>query len=571
MISSTFPRPEDVDHPEGDVIRRQVEFYFSDENLPTDLYLLQCCNGRENVPVSISRICGFKKMRPYKPRTLVVAALRKSAFLEVSADGKTIKRKIPLQGRCLLDPDFVEDDKIANDRRVRKPTVYPVPQLPQKMTEYPQGTSKNMLKPTGFEVNYVEPPVKPEEAAEEEAMYHPDKDFIDRMELAMQRFKQKRRMHEMYAHVFNKLMRFGGVESSPRMYQGISHQEMREMDAEQIALALATHTIPFDRGNEMYWVVDFDGLARAFLSSWYPANYGYAPHAIKNACQVPRSFYNYLRYHNVCPEYDAQLVAALKTCDIAEKELPKVHAAGLALPGNFNKSASAIVGGAHAGMYVGDRSWAEEVKKEGVKIDEIGVRNEEARIKFMTGVAIMGSDEQCALLETQKFKILERTIAALEVTDIEFPTEASKSIYEEQSEMVAHKLSQLEPLGKLTCKTWHVDDCDEWDLPRKQYPEGKPQRATAARVYEFWVEESVLKECFFSMKMDATILTLQGGITILDEVHEAMCSFYTWLPNELWMQRKPKEVKWLKKGLPGGDDDEDGAEQQQGGNEFDDE
>ena len=111
----------------------QVEFYFSDENLPTDLHLLQQCGGGENIPVSISRICGFKKMRFYKPKSLVIAALRKSAFLEVSADGKTIKRKVALQAKTLLDEDFckVEDD-IAFDPRTRKPAVYPVPLQPQQ-------------------------------------------------------------------------------------------------------------------------------------------------------------------------------------------------------------------------------------------------------------------------------------------------------------------------------------------------------------------------------------------------------------------------------------------------------
>jgi hypothetical protein len=271
-----------VDHPEGAAIRRQVsllcelqcghthecqvEFYFSDENLPTDLHLLQCCGGQKNDPVSISRICGFKKMRSYKPRSLVVEALRRSAFLEVSVDGKTIKRKIPLQGKCLLDEDFLdEDNDIAYDSRTRKAVVHPIPQLPQKKAEYPQGMSKNMMKPTGFESSYIEPPMKTEEAVEEQAMYDPDKPFIERIEMAIQRFKQKRRMHEMYSIVFNKLMRFGGVESGPRMYQGMSKQAMTEMDAEEIARALATHNVPWDRADEQKWVVDFDGIAMAFL------------------------------------------------------------------------------------------------------------------------------------------------------------------------------------------------------------------------------------------------------------------------------------------------------------------
>ena len=243
----------------------KVEFYFSEENLPTDSHLLQCCGGRENLPVSISRICGFKKMRSYKPRSLVIAALRKSPFLEVSADGKTIKRKIPLQGKCVLDPDFLDDDEIAYDPRTRKPAMSPVPTIPHSKAQHPPGTSKNMLKPTGFEKTYIEPPQTPQEAVEEEALYDPDKPFVERIEIAIQRFKQKRRMHQMYALVFDKLMRFGGVESGPRMYQGLSKQEMADMDAEELARALATHNVPWDRSDGKQWIVDFVGVGKAFL------------------------------------------------------------------------------------------------------------------------------------------------------------------------------------------------------------------------------------------------------------------------------------------------------------------
>jgi hypothetical protein len=243
----------------------KVEFYFSEENLPTDLHLLKCCGGRENLPVSISLINGFKKMRGFKPKKLVVAALRKSAFLEVSSDGKTVKRKIALQGKCVLDPDYFDDSEIAYDPRARKPAVYPVPLIPQKKAEYPNGITKNMLKPTGFEKTYIEPPQTPQEAVEEEALYDPDKPFVERIELAIQRFKQKRRMHTMYAAVFNKLMRFGGVDSTPRMFQGASQQELKEMDAEQVARALANHTVPWDRADEKQWVVDFVGVGKAFL------------------------------------------------------------------------------------------------------------------------------------------------------------------------------------------------------------------------------------------------------------------------------------------------------------------
>jgi hypothetical protein len=245
--------------------------------------------------------------------------------------------------------------------------------------------------------------------------------------------------------------------------------------------------------------------------------------------------------------------------------------AGLSFPGDFNKSASAIFGGAHAGTYAGDKSWVEAMRTEGITIAEVGMRDEEAKIKFTTGISIMGSDEQCDLLMAKSIKILDRISASLEIVDIQLPTYATRELYEVQSKSVQHKLSEFEPLGKLVCKTWWAGDCDEWDLPQDKYPAGKPQQASTGQDYEFWVEESVLQECFMGLKMEASILTLQGGITILDEVHETMCSFFTWLPNELWMGRKPKEVRWLKKGLPGADDDEEGDEEQTEGQGFDDE
>jgi hypothetical protein len=312
-------------------------------------------------------------------------------------------------------------------------------------------------------------------------------------------------------------------------------------------------------------------LLKPDSSSWYPVNYGYTSEAVKNACQVPRSFYNYLRYHRVCPEYDEQLQQALKTCDIAEQELPKIHAAGLALPGDFNKSASTVFGGAQAGMYTGDQSWAEEMKKEGITVEEVGICDEEARIKFTTGVAIMGSDEQCDKLEEQSLNVTDKTSGGIQVVEIQLPTELTRTSYEAQSKIVEHKLGQLEPLGKLICKTWLGDDCDEWDLPKDKYPDGTPNGPGVSRDYEFWVEESVLKECFIGMKMDVTVITLGGDMVILDEVHECMCSFFTWLPNELWMAKKPTEVRWLKKGFPGDDDEEVDGRQAAADEEFDDE
>jgi hypothetical protein len=203
-------------------------------------------------------------MRVYKQRSLIVTALRRSALLEVTADGKQIRRIIPLTGNNVLDADFYGDDGgFAYDSRVQVPVISQT--LPQTKKMYPPGMSKNMMKPTGFEDTFIDAPLTPAEAAEEEALYDEDKPFVERIELAIQRFKQKKRMHEMYAIVFNKWMRFGGVDQTQRMYQGTSPQELAQMEAEEIARALATHTVPWDRTDKKQWVVDFPGVVKAFL------------------------------------------------------------------------------------------------------------------------------------------------------------------------------------------------------------------------------------------------------------------------------------------------------------------
>lgn len=225
------------------------------------------------------------------------------------------------------------------------------------------------------------------------------------------------------------------------------------------------------------------------------------------------------------------------------------------MTGDFNKSASVIFGGAQAPLYTGNKSWAEGLREEGVNNKEIGISEEEAKAKFGIGIAILGSEEQFGLYESSKLEVLSKKSTYLEVITIHPPNDDTKAAYDAQSTLYGRKL-ELQPLGKLTCKTWYPTGCDEYDLPMDKYPNGKPWTSSDSQEYKFWIEEDILRDCFIGMKMDADILVLSGGLNILDNVKETMCSFYVWLPNELWMERKPKEVRWLKKGMGLDEDDE---------------
>lgn len=74
---------------------KQVEFYFSEFNLPYDKFLRMTVEKNDGW-VPITTIATFNRMKKYRPVDKVVEALRESKILEVSDDGENIRRLEPL-------------------------------------------------------------------------------------------------------------------------------------------------------------------------------------------------------------------------------------------------------------------------------------------------------------------------------------------------------------------------------------------------------------------------------------------------------------------------------------------
>lgn len=80
-------------------ILKQVEFYFSDANLPRDKFLwtLTTSDPQKQGWVPISQIASFKRMQRFQPVEAIATALRESKeLLEVNEDGTAVRRKVPL-------------------------------------------------------------------------------------------------------------------------------------------------------------------------------------------------------------------------------------------------------------------------------------------------------------------------------------------------------------------------------------------------------------------------------------------------------------------------------------------
>ncbi|OAP55340.1 hypothetical protein AYL99_10313 [Fonsecaea erecta] len=93
-IKSDVTTQEETDDPVA--IRKQVEFYFSDSNLPKDKFLFAQTGGVANNPVDLREIHKFKRMRRFQPFEAIVEALRESQTLELTNDDTHVRRKNPL-------------------------------------------------------------------------------------------------------------------------------------------------------------------------------------------------------------------------------------------------------------------------------------------------------------------------------------------------------------------------------------------------------------------------------------------------------------------------------------------
>ncbi|GLJ30355.1 hypothetical protein SUGI_0600620 [Cryptomeria japonica] len=96
-----------LDEQTANKVIRQVEFYFSDSNLPRDKFLKKCIEESEDERVNLALICSFKRMKehlglkedvgpdnvPEESVAAVAEVLRKSAStLQLSEDGKRVGR-----------------------------------------------------------------------------------------------------------------------------------------------------------------------------------------------------------------------------------------------------------------------------------------------------------------------------------------------------------------------------------------------------------------------------------------------------------------------------------------------
>lgn len=79
---------------------RQVEFYFSEFNLPYDKFLRSLTEQNDGW-VPISTLATFNRMKKFRPIEKVVEVLKTSKILEISEDGENVRRIHPFKEKNL--------------------------------------------------------------------------------------------------------------------------------------------------------------------------------------------------------------------------------------------------------------------------------------------------------------------------------------------------------------------------------------------------------------------------------------------------------------------------------------
>lgn len=129
---------------------------------------------------------------------------------------------------------------------------------------------QRQIRPTGFEEFYADAPITPQQAAEEAEMYDPSIPFAERIEVAIQRYKARRKFHQDMAHIWTMFVKFGGIRTGPKQFTGgLTKEDYEEHTAAEISRMTATEHAGDDKwdldGPEAKWMVDFEGVAKGFL------------------------------------------------------------------------------------------------------------------------------------------------------------------------------------------------------------------------------------------------------------------------------------------------------------------
>jgi hypothetical protein len=382
---------------------------------------------------------------------------------------------------------------------------------------------------------------------------------------AIARFERTRKLTPERRDILYKYLAYGGLSVGQKVGQGSIDTE--GLSKVEIAQALSEVSISedkrgLDKETSLY-EVDFLGCIKSFLSRRTKQVWGLETREqVELICTTIERFLDYLLQHDVCREYNDDILTSRAFCRGAAAELWDAAEALRHLPGDFNIACSTLFDGSYARNYDG-KSWWGKDDEEGPVF--VGMQSEEAQqiVKFGVAGAAMENVYLGFLDGVQNHTPLMLDVidvqehASFEITKIQPPSKQCKQIYTSHS-------TQFRPVGRVTAKPWRNPVAPPEDLTDAEKeveassPTAAASPATPTAEYVFFVESVLQSMLRVGTKIEATIRTLGCGIMFFDEVLDVFPSFDEFILNEMLIGWKPPKPMKGANDYVSEDDSDDG-------------
>jgi len=363
-------------------------------------------------------------------------------------------------------------------------------------------------------------------------------DINSRLLTAIQRFERTRRLSNERRDIFYKWLHYGGIKVGPNV--GVGGQDQAEMDKDQVATALSRVQIPNElrealestASDDAKYAIDFPGCMRSFLSRSAPVLFGFDTRdKVELVTTTTERFLDYLMQHDVCPEFNDEVLETRNLCREATDEMWSCAEAQRWLPGQFNMACSTLYGSLGQN-FDGTTVWGGDTQDGSAVF--VGLTEEEADTIMRYAVAGAADQEvyekyfQLSLAEDDEgelevVKVIEGH--GFEIIDLQDPTADCKDFYKANC-------ATYRPPGRVIARAWKDPEAAPEDLTAEEKKAAESEHSPS-EVYVFFVEEIVLQHLSVGQRILATVRQLNCGIWFFDEFTKIYPEFDLYLLNEL--------------------------------------
>ncbi|PHH84809.1 hypothetical protein CDD83_1337 [Cordyceps sp. RAO-2017] len=378
---------------------------------------------------------------------------------------------------------------------------------------------------TGFEEYFADPPMTPEEAAEEKTqIYARDLPFEERIQACIQRFRSRRRLRERQALFFNEYLFLGGVDTSPNAFVGLDPKDLQGLTPAQRRDATAADAVHsgsaaddrFYHGDDEHWTVDFAGVVAGFLSTSLVTMTNSCRSEMESGTAVVENFLRYILHHEVCPEYEDDVGGALRLCADARNEWPLLDRLRASLPGPFHTAAAELFSTSNS------RDWDCRSYQQPGDFD--------ARAKFYSACALLGETSTLRLAARgADVGVVREDDCAIEVVEIEQPSQVVAQQFRRLH--LGGKPLGMAPMGRVLFKQATIEDGWETPVVPMPVPDGAPG---------IWLyfDVTALADLRPGMKMALRLVELETGVTFVKSLLRIVPTYHSFLPQLLMKHYK---------------------------------